>query len=281
MIIEKILNNNVVIIKNEQGLDEVVCGRGIAFKKRVGDEIDAQAINQVFVLKDTLQNQHFQEIVTEIPLEYIQIADEIINMIKIDLGKKVNDSIYITLSDHLYMAIERKKEGLSLTNTLLFEIQHFYDTEYQLGLKAINIIMERLGIELSLDEAAFIAIHIVNAEMESSEIEQTMQITKLIKEICNIVRFYFSIEFDTESVYYYRFITHLRFFAQRLIFKKPYEGMGELELFEFVKQKYQTSFNCVNKISEHISKMYDYSLSNEEKLYLTIHIERVIYKKKG
>ena len=48
MIIQRILNNNVVIVKNKKGQEEIVCGKGIAFKKKVGEFVDVSAINKVF-----------------------------------------------------------------------------------------------------------------------------------------------------------------------------------------------------------------------------------------
>lgn len=281
MKIHKILNNNVVIILDEYGNENVVCGKGIAFKRKIGDEVDSSLINQVFVLKDTIQNKHFQEIVAEIPLEYIELADEIIEMIKLELGKKINDMIYITLSDHMFMAIQRKKQGLSMKNTITLEIKHFYENEFQLGLKALKIIKDKIDIELPEDEAAFIALHIVNAETEDSNLDQTVKITQMMNDICNIVRRYFSIELDTDSVYYFRFITHLKFFAQRFVQGKEYEGDTENDLFDLVKSKYPISYNCVLKIGDFIKKKYKYILTNEEKMYLTIHVERIVYKNKG
>ena len=72
MRIDRILNNNVVIIKDENGEEQVVCGKGIAYKKKAGDLLSEKLINKVFVLKDTAQKQHFQEIISEIPEEYIK-----------------------------------------------------------------------------------------------------------------------------------------------------------------------------------------------------------------
>lgn len=52
MEINRILNNNVVIIVNQEGKEQVVCGKGIAFKKKIGDSIEEDKINKVFVLSD-------------------------------------------------------------------------------------------------------------------------------------------------------------------------------------------------------------------------------------
>lgn len=280
MVIDRILNNNVVIIKDNDGKEVVVCGKGIAFKKKIGDEIDENAINKVFVLQDQVQNKRFQELVSKIPLEHLQVADEIINMIKIELGKKLNDTIYISLSDHIYTSIQRFLDGIMVKSSMLWDIKRFYEVEYSLGFKALEIINKRFKVELPEDEAAFIALHIVNAEMDESDIKQVLEITKIMQEISNIVKYYFSIEFDTDSVYYYMFITHLKFFAQRLIMQNTYHDTPDDDLLDVVKLKYQTSYKCVEKIAEFILRKYEYQLSNEEKLYLTIHVERIIYKNK-
>ena len=105
-------------------------------------------------------------------------------------------------------------------------------------------------------------------------------ITKVMQEISNIVKYKFQIEFDENSVYYYRFITHLKFFAQRLISGKTFEDMDDSSLLDMVKTKYKNAYYCVNEISNFIYRKYKYELSDEEKLYLTIHIERVVYKTK-
>ena len=281
MVIDRILNNNVVIIKDKKGIEQVVCGKGIAFKKKVGDEIDEREVNKVFILQDQTQSRRFQELVSEIPLKHLQVADEIIEMIKIELGKKINDRIYISLSDHIYTAIQRFLEGITITNSMLWDIKRFYELEFSLALKALDIIKQRFQIDLLEDEAAFITLHIVNAEMDESNIKQILEVTKIMQEISNIVKYYFSVEFDVDSVYYYRFITHLKFFAKRLVSNKTFKDSSDDELLEVVKMKYQTSYKCVERITEFILRKYKYELSNEEKLYLTIHIERVIYKNKN
>ena len=46
-----------------------------------------------------------------------------------------------------------------------------------------------------------------------------------MKEILKMVKYHFNIEFDEESINYYRFITHLKFFTQRLSSGRYYEIM--------------------------------------------------------
>ena len=51
MIIKRVLTNNAAVIQ-EKGKEKIVCGKGLAFKKKPGMEIDESLINQVFVLEE-------------------------------------------------------------------------------------------------------------------------------------------------------------------------------------------------------------------------------------
>ena len=53
MIIKRVLTNNAVVI-SENDKEKIVCGKGIAFKKKPGMEIDESLINQVFTLEDEI-----------------------------------------------------------------------------------------------------------------------------------------------------------------------------------------------------------------------------------
>ena len=144
------------------------------------------------------------------------------------LERKLNEAIYISLSDHIYMAITRYLDGVVVKNSMLWDIKRFYEKEYQAAKKVWKMINQTFKVELPEDEIGF--------------------------------------------------ITHLKFFAQRLLTDKEYEDDQDNELFNTIRQKYRTSYKCVEKIAEFISRKYEKELSDEEKLYLTIHIERVIYK---
>ena len=141
-------------------------------------------------------------------------------------------------------------------------------------MEALKIIQEKLGVLLPEDEASFIAMHIVNAEL-NQEMPNVANITKVMQDILNIVKYHFKMDFDEESLNYFRFITHLKFFAQRLYSKTSIEDDDPF-LFETVREKHKAAFECTEKINEYIENQFDYSLTNNEKLYLIIHIQRVV-----
>lgn len=277
MVIEKVLNNNVAVVR-QSDVEKIVMGRGLAFQKRAGDEIDENLIDKTFILTNEKASNKFQELVVDIPIEHVELAEEIISYTKTKIGKKLNDMIYISLVDHIYTSIVRFLDGITVKNALLWETRRFYPEQFAIGLRALDMIEERFKVRLPEDEAGFIALHLANAAMDEEEYQDIYQITKVMQEIVNIVRYRFNVEFNEDSVYYYRFITHLKFFSQRLISGKTYEDEPDTTLLEMVKSQYKNSYDCVERIAEFIQKKYHYILSGEEKLYLTIHIERVIYK---
>lgn len=280
MRIFKILNNNVAVIKDECEQEKIVMGKGICYKKKSGDEIEPEMIDKVFFLSACEANSKFQVLVKDIPMEHILLGEEIIAEAKMRLGKKMNDMVYISLIDHVHTAIVRFLEGVTVKNVLLWDIRRFYKEEYQIGLWALHLIEERFKVRLPEDEAGFIALHLANAQMDEKVMHNMYEITRIMQEIVNIVKYYFHVSFDEDDVYYYRFITHLKFFAKRLTEKATYEDDNADDLLKVIQNKYKDSYRCVEKVSQFILKKYDYELSKEEQLYLTIHIERVIHKTK-
>ena len=274
MEISKVLNNNVaVVIENNE--EKIVMGRGICFKKKTGDTIEPKIIDKVFYLQNQEVLSRFKELVVDIPLEYLEIGEEIMDEARLSLGKALNDNIYISMVDHIYTAVVRAKDNILVKNALLWDIQRFYKEEYQIGKKALEIIEKKTGVLLPNDEAGFIALHIVNGQLDE-DVHDMYEITKIMQEIENIVRYHFKIEFNEESAYYYRFITNLKFFAQRLVEHKK-QNKQEDDLLEVVQVKYVNAYQCVEKIAMYIKNQYNYELYDEEKLYLTIHIHRVVY----
>lgn len=276
MKIHKVLNNNFAIIMDNDGEEKIVGGKGIAFGKKSGDSLDQAAINKIFVIPKELISKY----IDALPIELIEIAISIVDFAKHKIGKVINENVCFAIADHIQFAIERKKKNTSIPNYMMWEIKKFYITEFEVGIYALDLIKKELGISLHEDEAGFIATHIIDSELEQSNLEQVYKTTKLIKDISNIVKYYFNIDFDNDSIYYYRFITHLKFFANRLFNDFIFKVKDDSTLYDMIQKSYTNSFSCVLKIEEYLKQNYAYSLSKEEKIYLTIHIENVIYKSK-
>lgn len=274
MKIYKVLNNNVVTILNNNDKESVVMGRGIAFQKKKGDEIDESKVEKIFVLKNNNLNDKFLKLINDIPLECIEVAEEIIQYAESKLETTVNENIYLTLTDHISFTINRYKNNMEMKNSMLWDIKRLHKQEFDIGLKAIEIIKNKLNLDLPEDEAATIAMHILNDELDQ-DMPEIVSMIKVTEEILKIVKYHFNIEFDEESINYYRFLTHLKFFTQRLFNENYYEDYDN-ELFDMMSMKYHESYECVKKIKKFIHDLYGTNLTKEEMLYLIVHISRVI-----
>ncbi len=104
-----------------------------------------------------------------------------------------------------------------------------------------------------------------------------MEITRLIYQIQNIVKYWFGMAIYEQSINYHRFITHVKFFAQRVINGVVLDNDDEL-LFTEINKRHEKTVGCVNAISDFISKNYSHQMTKSEKLYLTVHIYNVMHR---
>ncbi|WGE62711.1 PRD domain-containing protein [Actinobacillus equuli subsp. haemolyticus] len=277
--ITKVFNNNAVLAENEIQTELVVLGKGVAFAKKLGDYVDADLIEKTFSLNKSPFTPHLIALLEQIPPIYFQLTNQIVNEANKQLGTPLSNSIYVSLTDHLFHAIERAKNHQQIPNALTYEIQRLYRAEFALGLFAIAKIREYLKVELDEHEAAFIALHIFNARTDGSTMHDTYQATQIIKDILRLVRLQFNYHFDEDSYDFQRFLTHLQHFAQRFFISGQHTSSDDDFLYQQTKLAYPKAYQCVEKINRYLQQHYQKSLNQDEQLYLTIHIQRVVKSK--
>ena len=179
----------------------------------------------------------------------------------------------MTLTDHINFAIERVSQGIEPQNALLWEIKRFYPQEFQLGIYALELIQDRLGILLPEDEAGFIALHFVNAEY-GTDIRDAVKFPDQMQAIVDIVERELGILLDESSLHYERFMTHIKFLIQR-IYRKELLSSEDRELSLMMQRKYPREYQCSVKVAEYIMQATGCRLSEEEIMYLSVHIRRV------
>ena len=273
MIIEKVINNNVISAYDESHREVVIMGRGIAFKKRPGDAVEEKKIEKIFILNNEDEVGKFAELLKSLPLEHLQVSADIIDYAKQVMKGRLNPNIYITLTDHINFAIEREKSGMLFQNALLEEVKSFYPSEYLIGEYAISLIQRRLGVDLPVDEAASVAMHFVNAEYNAG-MSATMDITSLIRDVLALVERELGTDLNQLGLYYSRFVTHLKFLAQRLFLGQMLNNQEE-EFIDMVTRLYPAEYACSKKIGDYIKEHYGQTITNEELAYLTVHIRRI------
>lgn len=278
MRVSKILNNNLVLSKNEKNEEIIVKGLGIGFHAKRGDKIDESLIEKIFYPENHQNSIQIQEYLMSIPEEYFDFVQKFVDRIKNEAPElQLNNSIYLSLSDHIMGTVKRFREGISLKNVLLLDIQQLYKKEYEIALRMLEEINRTFDIHLPVDEAGFIALHFVNAE-DGEQNNDNYQIALIVNQIQEIVKNYFSdITFNESSLYYQRFLTHLKYFAQRYLHKELQYEEDE-RLFQIIQEQCREAYGCVKLIYLMMEEKYHYALSKEEMMYLSIHIQTNVDK---
>ena len=98
LVIERILNNNVVSSRDEEGMEIVVMGTGVGFGRKKGDRIDEKRVEKIFRLEDEAARKRFKDLLAKLPLEYIRLSNDVISYAKKQMGVELNHNIYLTLT---------------------------------------------------------------------------------------------------------------------------------------------------------------------------------------
>ena len=274
MIIERIINNNVISSRNQDGKEIVIMGNGIGFGKKKGESVDEAQIDKIFHIEDGTALARFQNLLANLPLEYIQVSNEIISYAKCELGARLNENVYITLTDHISFALERFQKGMLFPNALHSEIRRFYTTEYAIGLHALAMIEEKTKIRLPDDEAASIALHLVNAEFDL-KVRDTWAMTNMLvtaeEALCKWVP-----SLRLESLQRDRIMSELKFIVYRMHALLPVKEKGDDELWAFLSENAPLAIQAASGAAEALEAAYKCTMTQEEELYLALCLKRLI-----
>lgn len=275
MIIKKTMNSNAVLATDDKGIEYILLGKGIGYGKKIGAAVEEDTVNQTFIPLKSSNLKEYMGILEAIPPELLEITREIVSEAERVLDCKLNPSIYFMLGDHLNFAVERFRSNISITNRVFWEIKTYYPKEFKLGEYSLKILKKECGVVLLQEEAANIAFHIINAQVKSGLQADGMNYAKLISSINSIIRYSISEEIDTDNVNYQRFITHLKFFAERF-FSDSLLDESNNQLFEQIVMMYPQAVEISFLIKDHIEAIYSKKITKDEITYLTIHINRLL-----
>ncbi|MEM1503663.1 PRD domain-containing protein [Domibacillus sp. 8LH] len=278
--IDKVINNNLVR-SHKDGKEVLVMGKGLGFQKQRNDFIDESLIERVYVIEGEEDSNYLEVLLSNIPYTYVKTTNEIVRYAANSLNKKLDDTIWLGLTDHIYHAIDRAKKGITVRNAILWEVDRFYNHEYLIGKEALKIIKKRHGVMLSDSEAGFIALHLVNAQMDDTvKMQETMELIQRQKKIIDIVKYHYGIELNENSLHYERFWTHIKYFVRRLMKVQHDRRKSDLGFAEVIQTKYPNEYKCAKRIEEYVLNETGYRLTEDEIVYLAIHIRRVIEESK-
>lgn len=270
----KVVNNNIIIVKDSNGREMIAIGKGLGFKKSKNDVVYPDEVMKTYVYVDRQKNLNLA-LFEEVPFEVVEVAQHIIDYATSTLKQKYNVNLLVSLSDHIDFSVKQFREGNNTVKLFNEEIKRFYKEEYQVGKYAINYINQTLNVELPKDEATSIAFHLIVASQEKTNIE-TRELLEGVNRIVDITMKHLGKQIDEDSLAYSRYIIHLKFFLSRIVSSQTSNETSELtNIFGQLITKYKNVEKCVEEICEFIKEKFNYVCTDEDSIYLMIHIVRL------
>ncbi|HDH9640346.1 TPA: PRD domain-containing protein, partial [Escherichia coli] len=169
MIIEKVMNNNCVQA-SMNGQEVIISGPGVGYNKKYGMLVPEHPANRIFYVRNEQKNKLYK-LIEHVDIEYVFVAEKIVQYAEKNLEKNLNPSLLLILADHISNAISRVVSGIQINNVFLDEIKALYKAEYAISRDALTIINEQFSVQLPDDEIGFIALHILNNYENSVDYE--------------------------------------------------------------------------------------------------------------
>lgn len=269
-VVIKPFNNSVVLVRH-MNKEKIIIKKGIGFAKKPGETISGSTeLEKVFVLENRENSKKFNQLVSEIDNSVIGLCEEIICMISSNIKEPLNERIHVALVDHIAFTLKRTKNNDMIANPFTLEIKTLYPREMEIAKMAVNMLKERTGLDIPDDEAGFLALHIHSARNRCGQ-SNSLQYALLCNEIIELIEKELNISVDRSSIDYSRFIYHIRLAFDRAVKKIPVKNA----LLNSIKRTYPVSYSVAKKAAKLIEDELKVKLSNEEKGYIAMHIERL------
>lgn len=279
MRISRIYNNNVVLTVDHHGKESVMIGRGIAFGKRKGQLIDPSAVEQTFVPEQGMSGERLSMTLSEIPAEILSIATLLESKVRAEGALELSNSFILPLADHLHYAVVRARDGVRVEYPLAPEVTVLYPREVEYGRTVLQMVRERLQVELDPNEAIPLALHLVNAQFATADMSQAFRMTEVFAQVFEIIEASYERKIDPDSMSAARFVTHLRYLFVRASRASANHAeddeVSQPSLLAALRADAPRAYACAQKVLLVLQMQLKHSLTRDELTYLTIHIARL------
>lgn len=269
------LNNNTVVCVDESGRQIVAMGKGIGFGT-LPRELTLKEIERTFYDLD----QESLNVMQDLPPDIVMFSAKMMDIISNELPYTLGPNAALLLADHLAFAAERVKKRIHVQMPLAYDVQQMYPLEYKIGAYVITRMRKELHVALPAEEAVGVAMNLLNAKVGSeakAAQDDAERFSEMLEEITEIVENDLHIIVDRNSFNFSRYATHLQYLFQR-ISKHSAIDSENIRLYESLREEFADIARCVEHIGAHIQQKWHCTLSEEEKLYLILHVNRICVK---
>lgn len=269
----KKVNNNVAICQDGGGRELVAFGKGIGFGAVPYEPIDLDRIERTFY---DISPQYL-EMIESLPPDVVEFTAEVVDAARAVLPYSLTPNLLLTLADHISFAIKRFRDGIYLRMPLALELEQMYPQEIELARKTVSMINARFKVMLPRDEASGIAMAFINARVYTAgdaviHAEDERQST--LDGITSIIEREMGVSINRDTFNYARYATHVRYLLDRLRDGGSIESIN-LEIYSDLRSEFADVAACVDKIAEWLEREKGFHVTDEERLYLLLHVNRV------
>lgn len=263
MKVVKNINNNVSMCLDSQGREVVVFGKGLGFAKPPStinmERIEKTFYNIKYEYLSVLQA--LDEVALRLSCKIIEYANH-------NLDYSFSNNVMVTLADHIQFAIKRAKENIHIDLPIMYDIKNLYPDEMKIGMKALSFITDETKVQLPVEEAAAITLHLVNFGLKSAQDTQNNYF--LVERCIGVIERDMKITIDKTGFSYTRFATHMYYLFDRYSQNK-YMDSGNKGLLKTLIQKYSDAYEAALSVCDILGM----KLNDDEIVYLILHINRL------
>lgn len=190
---------------------------------------------------------------------------------------ELNPNLVMTLADHIHFCIQRAKNNIVVAMPLIYEVEQSFPKEAKIGKYAVRQMERRFAVCLNENEASGIAMSFVNARNSNEQIQDTSVqkwFDEALEDTISIVEDTLGILIDRSSFNFARYSSHLLYLLKRIDAKQKLDSENGV-MYESIREKFPEIAECIDKIEEYFVKKFNIQLSEEEKMYLMLHINRI------
>lgn len=272
-VVHKVLNNNVVISIDGSGRERVLMGRGLGFQLKPDDVLDPAKVEKTFILDAGAEGDRERQLLTDVPYSVIEAVTTAVDDAERALGRHLGRRLSISVIDHIQYVLERLDQGLRIPTTSMPELRVLHPQEFETAKQMAASISASLDRELPPEEAVFLTMHVLNATRDEPNGTAAL-LFRRVQHVVETVQGGLGVDLDVESPEYARFVLHVQFLLQRLVSRTMLRS-ADTSFYEFAKHSYPRSHAIAESVKAYVLAATESELTDEELLYLVVHVERL------
>lgn len=265
----KKINNNVALCLDGNQRELIAFGKGIGFKPIPYELTDLSVIERTYYGI----SPEYQGLLKEIPKEIFDVSGMLVDLAANSIDADFNRNLVITLADHINFAIDRYKKNIHIKPPYVGNLAYLHEAECKVATQAVACINQRFGVRLPKEEAAAIALHLINAENSVAPKADFLDASTMISDVIDLIEKRENITIDRSGFNASRFITHMEYLLARIRNNETLENNND-KLFNNLKQAYRETYLCAEDVRTYLQQKTGKNLGSEEMSYLMLHIER-------